>query len=164
MTAPVIQRIANVIRQRLIDHRVAPTRNGDVGLVVVAKPNRPAKPTETLVVQQRPSRPLPRLNCPGNPPANAFNVIFDLNCYVDQRINDESKYTEACNAIVRLVVHAITHPEDEPYLWHTFDGLAINAQIGESRDLIDENSVTLGVTVPLTIQYRVAENDHTVVR
>lgn len=161
MTLPVIERISQEVKRRLTP--VIPDRNNAIGLAEIARPGRPVSSIASLVVQQRPTKPIPALDYPGNPPAKCYETTFDVNCFID-RPENETDFAAACNKIVSDIVWAITHPEQNPEIWHTFGQLASNATIGQYRDLPNESGVNGGVSVPIAIQYRVSENDHTQVR
>lgn len=160
MTLPVIERIAVEIRRRL---NPSSDRNKALGIATIARPSRVIPDFSSVVVQQGPSKPLPKLDYPGNPPAKCFEVVFSLNCLIDMKPS-EAEFATACNTVVADIVDAITNPEVSSVTWHTFGGLALLAQIGSSRDLITALGVNGGVSIPLTVQYRVAQNDHSQVR
>lgn len=161
MTLPVIERIALEIRSRL--NPVSPDRNRANGIVTLTRAGRVVPDGVSIVVQQGPSKPLPKLNYPGNPPAKCFECVFSVNCFIAEKLN-ETEFSAGCNAVVAEVVSAITTPTVSPVTWFTFGGLAINANIGETKDLPTEIGVNGGVSIPLTVQFRVAQNDHSQVR
>ena len=156
MSEPVIERIATEIQNRLDSYRPG-------GKVTIARLGRVVPDDILIVIQQQASRPLPQLNYPGNPPAVAFECIFNIQCFIHNQTN-EVEFAKRCNQVVADVTRYVTNPPVDPVLWHSFGGLAINAFIGQSRDLRTEIGVLNGVIVPLIVQYRVSENDHTQVR
>ena len=154
MIEPVIERIALEIQRRL-----APATILRPGRVLTEELALSAQ----VVIQQQAIRPLPNLDYPGNPPAKAFEATFNLNCFLDAKAT-EDEFAKQCNQKSADVIRLVTNPETDPTYWHSFGGLAINASFGQMRDLPTEIAVNGGVIVPLLIQYRVAENDHTQVR
>ena len=157
MSTPVIERIATEIRRRL--NRAATS----IGQTTLTRPGRTVPSGFSVVVQQTASRPLPKLDYPGNPPAKCFECVFDIECFIDHKTN-EAEYAAACNAVVGYVVSAITLPEVSPQSWYTFGGFAVLADLGQSRDVPTEVGSFGMVAIPLTVQYRVSENDHSQVR
>jgi hypothetical protein len=161
MTLPVVDRIAEVIRSRV--NPVAPDRANGVGQAAVVMPMRHIPELASLVIQQQPTRFIPELDCPGNPPAVCLETIFAINCFVKNG-ESEQEFTQQCNSVVADVVSAITTPSVDPAMWYTFGGIALDADIGISRSLLTDAGTSCGMTVPLTVRYRVAENDHTISR
>lgn len=161
MTLPVIERIAAEIQKRL--NPVVPDRNKLIGQATTVRPGRVIPDAASVIVQQQSSRPLPQLDYPGNPPAVALECLFNIQCFIENKTT-ELEFAQQCNRVVADVVRLITNPAVDPVMWHNFGGLAINASMGQSRDLLTEFGVNGGVIVPLTVQYRVSENDHTQVR
>lgn len=161
MTLPVIERIAAEIQKRL--NPVAPDRNKAIGQATTVRPGRVIPDAASVVVQQQATRPLPQLDYPGNPAAVAFECTFNIQCFIENKTN-EAEFAQQCNRVVADVVRLITNPAVDPVQWHNFGGLAINSAFGQSRDLLTEIGVHGGVIVPLSVQFRVSENDHTQVR
>lgn len=161
MTLPVVDRIADVIRSRLSP--VAPDRSNGIGQASIVMPFRLVPALASIVIQQQPSRFAPDYDCPGNPPAIGLETIFNINCYVKNG-ETEQEFAQQCNAAVAQVVSAITTPATDPAIWYSFGGLAVGANIGASRPLQTEIGANCGMTIPLAVQYRVAENDHTISR
>ena len=161
MSTPVVERIAIEIRKRL--NPVFPDRNRTLGTATIVRTGRVVPDGVSIVIQQGPSNPLPKLDYPGNPPAKAYEVVFNINCFIGLKPS-EVEFSTSCNAVVAEVVAAITTPTESPVTWFTFGGLAINANIGSSKDLPSEIAVNGGVSIPLTVHYRVAQNDHSQVR
>jgi hypothetical protein len=161
MTLPVIERIANEVQKRL--NPVVPDRNKLIGQATTVRTGRVIPDAASVIVQQQPSRPLPQLNYQGNPAAVAFECTFNIQCFIENKTT-ELEFAQQCNRVVADVVRLITNPEEDPVMWYSFENLAINASFGIVRDLLTEIGVHGGVIVPLVIQYRVSETDHTQVR
>ena len=154
MSEPVIERIALEIQKRLAPATIL--RPGRVLTEELAL-------SSPVVIQQQSIRPLPNLDYPGNPPAKAYEATFNINCFLESKAT-EDEFAKLCNQKSADVIRLITNPDTDPTYWHSFGGLAINASFGQMRDLPTEIAVNGGVTVPLLIQFRVSENDHTQVR
>jgi hypothetical protein len=154
MNDPVIERIALEIQRRLAPATIL--RPGRVLTEELAL-------SVPVVIQQQSIRPLPQLDYPGNPPAKAFECTFHVNCFIENKTN-EAEFARHCNQASADVVRLITHPEVDAVMWHSFGGLAFISTFGQTRDLPNDIGVRGGVTVPLIVQFRVSENDHTHVR
>jgi len=161
MTLPVVERIASEIQTRL--NPVAPDRAKSIGQATVLRIGRTLETAASVVIQQQPTRPLPRLDCPGNPCAKAFEVTFNIQCLIENK-NTEGEFATQCNLVASDVIRLISSPSVNPSFWWNFGGLAIDSVFGSVRDLVTEIGVHGGVIVPLTVKYRVSENDHTQVR
>jgi len=161
MTLPVIDRIASEIQKRL--NPVSPDRINSFGQVTIVRSGRVVPDGASAVIQQQPTRPLPELDYPGNPPGVAFECTFNINCFIENKTN-ETEFASQCNQVYADVVRLVTNPTVNPGQWHNFGGLAINSSFGQARDLVNEIGVHGGVIVPLIVQFRVSENDHTQVR
>ena len=161
MSLPIIERIAAEIHNRL--NPVSPDRAKSIGQATIVRPGREKPPAASIVIQQQPTKPLPRLDYPGNPPAKAFEATFNIQCQIENKTT-EAEFAKQCNSVAADVVRLITNPSVDPVMWFNFDALAINATFGQVRDLTTEIGVHGGVIVPLIIQFRVSENDHSQVR
>jgi hypothetical protein len=161
MTLPVVDRIAEEIRRRV--NPVAPDRANSVGQAAVVMPARHVPELASIVIQQQQTRFVPDYDCPGNPPAIGLETLFAINCFVKNG-ESEQEFTQQCNAVVADVVSAITRPATDPAMWYTFGGIALDADIGISRSLQTDAGTSCGMSIPLTVRYRVAENDHTISR
>ena len=160
MALPVIERIAIEIISRLetlIDDGYSVVRPDREGTNI-------SPVDRSIVVRQLPSQPNMLLSHAGNPPAMAFNVVFMCVCNVRNTLDDEPAYDTACNRAASEIIAAIANPEVSPSTWYTFDGNAINAQIGANTPYISSDGSRAGVIVPILITYRVSETDHTEAR
>lgn len=159
MTAPVIQRITTAIQSRL--KPVAISNVSGVGKVGIVRPQRHIDSDDAIVIQKVSDKPIPALDRPGNPPGKANEATFNINCFIESQ-ESESKFSELCDETASEIVRRIT-VVDTP-TWHTFGGLAINARFEALKDLPTDTGKKGGITVPLIVQYRVSENDPSVVR
>jgi hypothetical protein len=160
MALPVIERIALEIMNRLetlIDDGYSFTRPDREGTNI-------SPVDKSIVLRQQPSQPNMLLSHEGNPPAMAFNVVFMCVCNVRNVFGDEAAYDSACNRAAAEIIAAIANPTISPSTWYTFDGNAVNAQIGANSPYIASDGARSGVIVPILITYRVSETDHTEAR
>lgn len=159
MTASVIQRITTAIQSRL---RPAAISNlSSVGKVGIVRPFRIVANDDAIVVQKVSERSIPALDRPGNPPGKAYEVTFNINCFIESA-EGESKFSELCDETTAEIIRRVT-VVDTP-IWHTFGGLAINSRFDGPKDLPTDTGKKGGVSVPLIVQYRVSENDPSIVR
>lgn len=95
----------------------------------------------------------------GNPPAIAYDLQFNIHCFVRESDSDQAPYSTECNHMAAAVRKAITTPEESPSTWYTFDGNAIIADWGSEEPMLSPEGAQSGVTIPLTVTYRISEND-----
>lgn len=159
MTASVIQRITTALQSRL--RPVASSNLSGIGKVGIVKPFRLIDHNDAIVLQKVSERSVPALDRPGNPPGKAYEVTFNINCFIESA-EGESKFSELCEETAAEIVRRVT-VVDAP-TWHTFGGLAINARFDGPKDLPTDTGKKGGISVPMIVQYRVSENDPSVVR
>lgn len=159
MSTAVITRITNTIQARL--RPVAESNVSGIGKVGIVRTSRQVDPDDSIVVQKAIERPIPVLDRPGNPPGKAFEATFNINCFIETA-EGETKFSELCEEAAAEIVKRVS-AVDAP-TWHTFGGLAINARFEAVRDLPTDTGKKGGITVPLIVQYRVSENDPSIVR
>ena len=155
----VIQRITESIQLRL--RPVAISNLAGIGKVGIVRPFRLIDRDDAVVVQKASDKPIPALDRPGNPPGKAYEATFNLNCFIETQ-ESETKFSELCDETASEIIRRITTP-DAP-TWHSFGGLAINARFDGPKDLPTDTGKKGGITVPLIVQYRVSENDPSIVR
>lgn len=100
----------------------------------------------------------------GNPPAIAYDLEFNIHCFVRESDRDEDPYSTECNHMAAAVRKAIVTPAQSPSTWYTFDGNAINATWGAESPMLSADGSQSGVTLPLIVTYRVSEDDPTEAR
>lgn len=159
-TAPVIERIADTILDRIVAANIAD--------VTITRPDREGRnfslAHHSISLHQLEIELNETLSHEGNPPAMAFDVTFNLACFVRNQKDAENAYSKACNIIAAQVIQAITNPLVDPTMWYTMGGLAINSEIGSQFPLPNEQGAITGVIVPLLVTFRVSENNHYEVR
>lgn len=159
MTTSVINRITTAVQSRL--KPVAQSNLAGVGKVGIVRQSRHIDNTDAVVVQKATEKAIPALDRPGNPPGKAYEVTFNINCFIETA-ESESKFSELCEESAAEIVRRISSV-DSP-TWHTFGGLAINARFEGTKDIPTDTGKKGGISVPLIIQYRVSENDPSTVR
>ena len=96
-----------------------------------------------------------QLDHEGNPPANAYDLLFNLHLFVRQSNDSGTSDQTTENAFVASVKKAVANASD----WHTFGGLAFNADWGTRQAFIPDEGKHAGATLPLVVQYRISETD-----
>ncbi len=113
-----------------------------------------------IVMTQASDQRAPNLDYPGNPPAIASVVTYNVHCHV---LQDETN-TDAIDSITEQfasdVVKAIVGSDS---MWYTMDGNAVIAELLSHEPVSSEGGPS-GVNVPIAITYRVSENDPTAAR
>lgn len=155
-SAPVVERIADVIVARL--------REANIYNASIARPDREginvSAADGSVIVHQKGINQNSALTCHGNPPAIAYDVRFELQCYVRNQHAEENSYSSACNKLGAQVILAITKPINEPTMWYQMDGLAINTKnLGAMYPMVNNNGERTGVIVPVVVTFRVSENN-----
>ncbi len=159
-TLPVVERIAASIEARLLTQFLKVVRPDQKGKLISPEDGK-------IILDQRDSIPNEELSHPGNPPAIAFDVAFDVYCYVRDALSDGDyafSFATSCNIIYSRVAYALTNPATDPSSWYTFDGNAINSKLGDYSLIADSNGDSVGIKFPIEVTYRVSENDYTEAR
>ena len=160
MPTPVPELIALEIVSRLELITVANGYAFNVPQVV--RPNRKGDNWErkhlSIGVLQGESERVPELDCPGNPPALCYRVVFNLECVCKDSEIDSPDAAHATNEneIAAAVVKAIT---DDGATWYTMNGNAIDSEIGTHTPFSSPEGEANGVQIPISVMYRVSEND-----
>lgn len=113
-----------------------------------------------IVVMQGAAERVPDLDCPGNPPAEAWRQTFNLYLHVQTSETDNTPVDGIKNRFMADVRKAVCTPQAT---WYNFGGYAIDADWQTPED-IDSGETIDGVNLPIQILYRVAENDPYTVR
>jgi hypothetical protein len=158
---PVVSRISDEIFARL-----QALVSGSAGAYSFANVVRPTKlatytPQHGLIVLTRGevSR-VTELDCPGNPPAVAFQQTFSIRVHIAPSEKDTTP-VEVYEDVMESEIHkAIVN---DPATWHTFGELAINADLGAQQTVVSDGGYD-GIAIPLTVTYRVTEGDPYTVR
>jgi hypothetical protein len=159
--APVVSRISDEIFARL-----QALVSGSAGAYSFANVVRPTKlatytPQHGLIVLTRGevSR-VTELDCPGNPPAVAFQQTFSIRVHIAPSEKDTTP-VEFYEDVMEAEIHkAIVN---DAATWHTFGNLAINADLGAQQTVVSDGGYD-GIAVPLAVTFRVTEGDPYTVR
>jgi hypothetical protein len=161
LQTPVVSRISDEIFARL-----QALVSGSAGAYSFANVVRPTKlatytPQHGLIVLTRGkvSR-VTELDCPGNPPAIAFQQTFSIRVHIAPSEKDTTP-VEVYEDVMEAEIHkAIVN---DAATWHTFGNLAINADLGAQQTVVSDGGYD-GIAVPLDVTFRVTEGDPYTVR
>lgn len=161
---PISERIASELLGRLSLLAAGYSDHVPVSEVVRPLRNEIETPTHLQIVltQDSPER-VPELDCPGNPPASAYQIKFNCRCRVMPSERDTTAVDELINAMAAEVVRVVCDESYLEYQWHTMENLAIDSE-WQSHENIDSDGSYDGVNVPLLVTYRVSENNPYTVR
>lgn len=116
------------------------------------------KHLQIVLTQNAPERN-EELDCPGNPPATAYQLLFNIRCHVMPSEKDITVVDEIINTfaadVVMVVCDEAVH-EQGP--WHTMNDLAVSSE-WQSLESIDSDGSFTGISVPLLVTYRTDENN-----
>jgi hypothetical protein len=96
----------------------------------------------------------PDQDCPGSPPANAYNLTFEVKGFVSKPEHQEYPDAADANEMEAVMLKAITEGQSD---WHQFDGNSRVAHFGTTT--YERSSTHLIVTVPIVVTYRISELD-----
>jgi len=114
------------------------------------------QPKDLVVhVHQGDITPNAELSCPGNPPAQAY----DLEAIVAGLVKPSELETTAIDTFKNRMWADIVKAATDAELWHQWNGNAINTVIGPIEDYTDSNGAIAGAMARFIITFRVDEND-----
>ena len=126
----------------------------------VERPNRDGSSLtykhRSIQVVQGASVRVPELDCPGNPPALAYRVSFELKCVCRDSPAEDVALATNPNELAAQAVVAVTGTSST---WYTMAGNSIDSEIGDIVPFDSAEGEFNGMTVPIEITYRVSEND-----
>ena len=157
---PVISRISDVVFARL--QRLTASTGGAYTFRNVVRPTKLATYTPehgTIVLTRGEVSRVNELDCPGNPPAMAWQQVFLIRVHIAPSEKDTTP-VEVYEDIAETKIHWVLTNCDQ---WHTFDGHAINADFGPQQTAVSDGGYD-GIAIPLIVTYRVTEGDLTEVR
>ena len=155
LTKPVPERIADIIEQRLLN-LVAGGSIYVAGFEVV-RPLRNISFTprdNQFIIVQDEMEIVADMMCPGNPPAVAYRVTYNIFAHSLCSETDSTPADYYVNYLMSEVKRAIINSGT----WYHFDGLAIDAQFQSPAIISNDGSVD-GINVPLQVTFRVTEGD-----
>ena len=94
------------------------------------------------------------LSHPGNPPATAYEMPFEIVGLLMPSESSTDKIDLLRNQFAADTIKAISTPQSS---WHNFDSLAILSVISDIQDITQEESS--GFRLTLTVTFRITEND-----
>ena len=154
---PVVERIADVVYQRLLQLTGGVSSYITISDVVRYDRRDAYTPADRQVVlTQGSNERVPELDHEGNPPAVCRQQTFNLRCHVIPSELDDTPTDTLVNLMVMAVMAAIT---DDQATWHNFDGLAIDAEFGSTEQIDDDGTGIDGANLPLLVRYRTDENN-----
>lgn len=158
MTATIESNIIDVHVSRIGELTVTNGYDYDVsGVIVPGQLGREWTPENRLVLVDVGSIVrLPEHDRPGNPPAIAYSLVVECKMILrsSQVSADEISAVEIMYA-GRAIHKCIATPSH----WWQFDDNAFHADLGEPVPFVASSGQYGGVMVPVTVWYRVSEND-----
>jgi hypothetical protein len=157
-TTPIPELIAIEIESRLNTILLENNYSFDVSEVV--RPNRKGENWQYrhmgIGILQGESTRVPELDCPGNPPAIAYAVQFQLQGICKDSMNLDEPHATSENEMAAAIQKAIA---SDVNTWHTMDGNAFDSDFGSATPFSSPEGENLGVSIPLSVTYRVSENN-----
>ena len=154
---PVVERIAEEVFDRL--YQLVVGNSAYIQLEEVIRYNRKETYTpkdKQIVLTQGANDRVPEMDHAGNPPAICRQQTFNIRCHVIASEFDDTLSDEYVNQMVMEAMKAITNNQAT---WHTFGGLAIDAEFGNLENIDDDGTGIDGANVPLLVRYRTDENN-----
>lgn len=111
-------------------------------------------------VHQGSITPNAELSCPGNPPAQAYDLEAIVAGLVKPSDRDDTPVDTFKNRLWADIVAAATDATN----WHNWGGLALNTTIGGVEDYTAEDGSVSGVMVRFNITFRTDETNPRTVR
>ena len=157
---PIVTKISDEIFTRLETLITEP--NGAFTFTNVVRPTKIATytPAHGLIVLTRGE--ITRVNdldCPGNPPAIAYQQTFLVRVHIAPSEKDPTP-VELYEDVAEAAIHKAIRTSGT---WHTFDGNAINADFGPQITATSDGGYE-GIAVPVIVTFRVSEGDPYTVR
>lgn len=110
----------------------------------------------SIAVQQANDEPVEELNHEGNPPAMAYQVTFNLHAFVRESDKTDTPHSTSENMMVAAIKKAIV---SDGVGWYSFNGNAIDGSWGQVSPFQSPDGDHAGVTIPLTVLYRISETN-----
>lgn len=157
---PVVTKISDEIVARLETLITEP--NDAFVFKSVVRPTKIAQytPSHGLIVLTRGEVVrVNELDCPGNPPALAYQQTFMIRVHIAPSEKDVTPIESYEDVAEAAIIKAIRNDG----VWHTFNGNAINAEFGGQQTSTSDGGYD-GIAVPLLVTYRVSESDPYTVR
>jgi hypothetical protein len=97
---------------------------------------------------------VPDLDCPGNPPAIAYQQAFLIRVHIAPSERDPTPIEVYEDIIEAEILKAVRTDHN----WHTFDGNAMNAMFQAGMTDAPDGGYE-GIAIPVQVTYRIAEGD-----
>jgi len=152
---PIVTKISDEIITRL--ETLITEQNDAFTFREVVRPTKLATytPEHGLIVLTRGEvARVTELDCPGNPPAIAYQQTFLIRVHIAPSERDATPIEMYEDVAEAAIIKAITTSG----AWHQFAGNAINANFGPQQTATSDGGYD-GIAVPLIVTYRVAEDD-----
>lgn len=152
MPEPVAEQIMAAVKTRMV-----------TAFTTAYRSTLPAtwQPKDRVVhVTQGTITPNAELSCPGNPPAQAY----DLEAIVAGICKPSDADTTAIDTLKNRMWADIVAAATNATNWHQWGSLSINTTIGQVEDYTDEGGGLAGVIVRFLITFRTDEDDPYTVR
>lgn len=160
MSLPVVEQIARKLAARVA--RVTQA-NGCSFDALVVRPNRGGAPFVPLdrqvAVLQGEGEEDGANSTEGMPRLVARWLTFEVFVFVITSDKDATPSDTYANIRLAEVQRTIATPETPGEDWVKFDGLAVNAELGDPTDIPTEDGRFAGPLLPVRVLYRTPEND-----
>lgn len=110
----------------------------------------------SIAVEQGSETPVDELSHEGNPPAIAYQVTFDIHAFVRESDKETTPRATAENMMVAAIKQAIVSDGVD---WYSFNANAIDGSWGQTSPFQSPEGDHAGVTIPLTVTYRISETN-----
>ena len=152
---PIVTKISDEIFSRL--EALIEVPNDAFTFVDVIRPTKLANytPDHALIVLTRGEvARVPELDCPGNPPAIAYQQTFLIRVHIAPSEKDLTP-VELFEDVAEAEIHKAIRTNGT---WHTFGGNAVTADFGSQQTAVSDGGYD-GIAVPLLVTYRISEGD-----
>lgn len=157
MPVSILESIAETLYDRL-EGMVGNSVTYPIDVLEVVRPTQYGNFTPSdrqIVLTLGPEQNVPELTCPGNPPAVAWERIFNIRCHVATSERNTEAIDSILNEFAANVKKCVCSPSSS---WHTLGGYAIKADWGTIQPFTSTGGID-GINLPLRVTYRVSEND-----
>ena len=152
MAEPIVEQIMQAVRTRIGEAFRETYRSAQLATW---------QPKDCVVhVHQGAITPNEEVSCPGNPPAQGYDLEAIVAGIVKPSDSDTTPIDTFRNRMAADIVKAATNAT----LWHQWGSLAINTTIGVAEPYTEESGGVSGVMVRFVITFRTDEDDPYTVR
>lgn len=154
MAEPIAEQIAAKVKTRL--ERIT-TGNG---YNLTADPQRVTRLAGyepghfAIEISQGTAEPNDELSCPGNPPAQAYDMPFELKATIRSSESDTVATDTFRNRFWADMVKVL----GQDTAWHTWDGLAVNSVVGPAEPYASDDGEP-GVRLVILVTFLIDENN-----